>query len=1542
MHRSLRSQTALLSLALSLTLTPATSNLLAQQDPSHPTTAKKAKQAKEKILHAITPGRKMADADDDDNEFGGAAEIAKPVKPVVNRNPRQEKLVRGHAFNGDLRTLPQTPMLVKRERPEHSDPKITPKIYPGASSTASSQAAVKSVAPSAPAPAATLDFDGLDFATWGAGHPLDQNGDVGPTYYIQTVNTSIGIFDKTTGTRVTAFTFNTFMSQGSFGNLCDTNNFGDPVVLYDSFEDRWVITDFAFNLDGSGNVSPQHVYQCFAVSKNGDPVSGGWNYYSVETVGGLGDYPKFGIWPDGLYWSANIFGYAASGSFQNPRVWALNKQQMYAGAPTVQVVSFDAPSADFTLLPSDARLQTGTPPTGTPNYFVSTYDYLNALTVYKLHVDWNDISLSTFSGPDTPLASTSWPNASVPNAPTPANALDVLQLRAMARNQYSNIGGVESLWATHTVRRASTTGFAAPRWYQVDVTGGSVAANLPQAATWDPDGTNTNYRYMPSVAVDRVGDMAMGYSLSNATTNPSIRYAGRLATDPINTFSLGEQTLINGTGSQSGNCGSSACIRWGDYSSMSLDPDGCTFWYTNGYFATNGLNVLTRIGKFSFPSCTAAGTGTISGTVTNAGTSTPINGATVQLGSRSTTTDVNGAYSFSGLATGTYPSIVASYPGFTSASANELSVTDGGVTTQNFTLSTAAASGCLTDTTQADFQAGVASSNCDLTGSPGDVSLLKFNGVDQQNTTLTSSGVAVTNTTWNGQTFTPSVSGQITRVDLNLFCASCSGANPDWTVSIRATSSGLPTGSDLGAATISGFNSGSSAWYTANFATPVSVTAGTPYVVIFHSNAARTGTYAATYGSNPFAGGNRVNSTNSGISWTTDTTRDFGFKIYVATTSYPSSGTYTSSVKDSNPLSNSTAHWGTISWNADVPANTGITFQVAASNSSTGPFTFVGSDGTNATTFSNGGDLSQFNGKRYLKYQATFASDTSTTPSLHDVTICFNDVPNVTSTTLTVSPASGTYNGTVDLSATLSASGSGVSGETVDFTLNGTGVGSGTTDSNGVATVTSVSLAGITAGSYPGAVAANFGGDSTYGTTSGSADLTVTKADQTINFGSLSNKTYGDADFAVFATATSGLSVTFSTSGNCSIAGSTAKPVRNVVPVGAMIHIDHAGSCTVTASQTGDTNYNSAVDVPRTFNIGQATPVLTWSNPANISLGTALSATQLNASANTAGTYDYNPPSGTVLGLGPHTLSVTFNPTDSTDYVSTGTSVSITVDPGVAVLSSPADGSTFSSGSQSFTWNNTGASRYVLTIGTTKGGTDVYNQTFPGTTTSANVTGLPQFGQPVYVTLYSYVSGAWPRNAYTFTEAGSPSIATMASPSAGSTLTGASQTFTWNPGVGPTRYVLTVGTTAGGTDIYNQTFPAGTTSANVTGIPTNGVDVYVTIYSYVKGSWPRNQYTYREAGSATPASMISPTPGSTLSGASQTFTWNPGVGATRYVLTVGTSPGGTDLYNQPFAAGTTSATVNGLPTNGAKIYVTLYSYIDAAWPRNPYTYVTGP
>ncbi|HKQ51821.1 MAG TPA: MBG domain-containing protein, partial [Pyrinomonadaceae bacterium] len=1110
----------------------------------------------------------------------------------ISLKPKEVRLNRAKAWNGDLRDLPYIPA-VKRERPEREGPEIEPVPYgvtegaaaPSAAPQESSAPAAPEI--SAPAPAPLSTFEGLDNVNWGAGHPPDTVGDVGPNHYIQAINTSIGIYNKSTGARLAAFTFDTFMSQGNFGNLCDTDNFGDPVVLYDTFEDRWIISDFAFQLDASDNVvNPPGAFQCIAVSKTGDPVSGGWNFYSINTTGGLGDYPKFGVWPDGLYMSVNMFDYAASGTFQNPRVYAFNKAQMYAGAPSVQSVQFDAPAAEFSLLPSNARLQAGTPPAGSPNYFTVVAQFLNLISVYKLKVDWNNISTSTFTGPFDSVNTTWWAQLAAANqtAPTPANRNDELYARLMMQNQYTNIGGVESLWNSMTAGLGNpttntTATQSAIRYYQLKVTGGTVEATTSQAFTYSP--ADTTWRYMPSLAVDRGGNMAIGYSTSNATTHPTITYAGRLSTDAANSITLTDQTLIAGTGSQSGSCGGT-CTRWGDYAAMSLDPDGCTFWFTSEYYQTTGLNHQTRIGSFKYPQCTPVGNGgTISGSVTANPGGAPLAGATVTLGSRTTTTDANGNYSFT-IPAGTYPGMTASFPGRTTASASTIVVTDNNTTTQNFSLSAAATSGCLVDTSQADFQAGIPT-NTDAATTPGSVTLATSQAVDAQSTTETQA-FGFSNTSWFGQTFTPTVSGKATQVALDLFCSSCTGTPPNVVISIRNAASNLPTGADLASASIPFSNSASGGFYTATFTTPPTLTAGTQYAIVVRmAGAYATGTPAyVTSTASAYAGGRRTTSANSGVSWT-GTTPDTSFKVTM-NSGFKTSGDFVSSLKDANPAAGFTANWGAFSWTATTPANTTLKFQAAASNSANGPFTYVGPDGTASTFFTSGNSLSQFNGKRYLRYKAFFTSTNSAaTPTINDVTVCFTDVANIATSALAASPATGSYNGTVNLSATLTASAVGVSGKSIAFTLNGNSVGSATTDGSGVATLSNVSLAGINAGSYPTGVGASFAGDSGYTSSSGTAALTVNKADQTITFNALADKTYGDADFNVSASASSGLAVSFGASGNCTVSGTS-------------VHITGAGSCTITASQPGDSNYNAAPNVPRSCNIAKATATVSLSN----------------------------------------------------------------------------------------------------------------------------------------------------------------------------------------------------------------------------------------------------------------------------------------------------------------------------------------------------------
>jgi uncharacterized repeat protein (TIGR01451 family) len=1114
--------------------------------------------------------------------------------PIPFGKPIETALTRAGSTTVDLRNLPRTPPK-KQERPELEDPELNPVALPGGPPPQASTPSVPG--PSAPAPATTLDFDGLDFANWGAGHPPDPVGDVGPTYFIQAINTSIGVYRKSDGVRVAAFTFNTFMSQGSFGNLCDTDNFGDPVILYDSFEDRWVITDFAFQLNAGNVVNPPGVYQCFATSKTGDPVTGGWNYYSLRVTDALNDYPKFGIWPDGIYMSANMFNFTG-GVFQNPRVWALNKAQMYAGSPTVQVVSFNAPAADFTVVPSNARLQTGTPPPGTPNYFVSTWQFTNALGVYKFHVDWNSISLSTFTGPDTPLAATSWPNAAVPNALSQGgNSLDVLQIRAMVQNQYTNLGGVESLWTTHTVRRGDTTGFAAPRWYQVNVTGAAVAANLPQAATWDPDGANVLSRFMPSLALDRAGDMALGYSTSSSTTKPAIKYAGRLAADPLNTLGQTEQLLIQGAGTQTGNCGTSSCIRWGDYSAMSLDPDGCRFWYTNEYYGVDGLNFLTRIGTFSFPSCTPVGAGgTLSGTVTATAGGAPIGGATLTLGSRTTTADGSGFYSFLNLPAGTYPSLIASAPGYNSSTVVSVAVTDGNTTTENFSLGTAPTSACPTDTTQADFQTGV-STNLDLTTSPGDVTLSNAPTLDQSNTAGTTTGTSFGTASWGGQTFIPAVPGQLVKMDIQLFCSGCTGTTPNLTLSIRSTSGGLPTGADLATATIPGFSSGSGTYYTGSFGSPPTLTSGTQYALILRPVATPSagGYFWIRSSPSTYANGQRVISTDNGATWTADSTRDFNFKAYMQA-GFAASGDLVSSLKDSNPPVGFTPVWSTLSFTASTPASTALQFQIAGSNSNTGPFNFVGPDGTAATFFTtSGASLSQFNGNRYLKYRAYLSTTNSAaTPTLNDVTICYTVVlPDLSITKtdgVTTAVPGGSVVYTITASNTTAAPATGATvadtfpaALTCTWTCAGTGGGTCTASGSGNINGT-VNLPANASVSYTATCAI---APSATGTLSNTATVTLAADPNPANNSATDSDTLTpQADLGItktdgVTTATPGGSTTYTiTAANAGPSNATGATVADTFPAALTCTWTCAGTAGGTCTASGSGNINGTVNLP--------------------------------------------------------------------------------------------------------------------------------------------------------------------------------------------------------------------------------------------------------------------------------------------------------------------------------------------------------------------------
>ena len=324
-------------------------------------------------------------------------------------------------------------------------------------------------------------------------------------------------------------------------------------------------------------------------------------------------------------------------------------------------------------------------------------------------------------------------------------------------------------------------------------------------------------------------------------------------------------------------------------------------------------------------------------------------------------------------------------------------------------LASGAAGNCLTDTSQADFQTGTTATSVDTAASPGNVLLSTSGGggggsVDQQNTTIAAAGWTFSNSMWVGQTFTAGRSGGLTQIDLNLFCNNCMTSQPV-VVSVRATSGGLPTGSDLATTTITVGTAGVQAWYSANFASPTTVSSGTQYAILIRAGASISANFlyfsesaiAISKGNDVYAGGALVVSGSGGSPWSvaafggTSPTADGGFKTYVGgSVGYSNAGNLISSAKDSNPGAGTTS-WSTLSWTNSLPSGTNIRFQAAASNTSTGPFNFVGPDGTSGSYFtSTGASLSQFNGNRYLKYRAYLSTSSgSATPTLNDATACF-------------------------------------------------------------------------------------------------------------------------------------------------------------------------------------------------------------------------------------------------------------------------------------------------------------------------------------------------------------------------------------------------------------------------------------------------------------------------------------------------------------------------------------------------------------------------
>jgi hypothetical protein len=437
--------------------------------------------------------------------------------------------------------------------------------------------------------------------------PPDPNGTVGPNHVVTMVNLTFQIFDKSGNSLLGPTNNNTLWS--GFGGDCQTDNSGDPVVLYDKAADRWIFSQFT--------ASGPTFFECVAVSTTNDPT-GSFFRYSIATGTNFPDYPKAGVWPDAYYFSTREF--LNTGPFAGVGAYALNRAQALAGDPNPQVISFlVAPqglgaNVGDGLLPSDMDGAT-LPPVGSPNFYLGSQDNngpygapFDALNLYRFHADFTVPANSTFT-----LAAT------IPTAPfnsilglcggatgracipQPGTAVKIDHLgyrqRPLFRLAYRNFSDHESLVTNQSVSAGNGPNgeVSGIRWWEIRDPNG--APTIFQEGTYAPGLTDGIHRWMGSIAMDNQGNIAMGYSASNGSNPavfPSVRYTGRLANDPPGLMTLGEADIVTGTGSQT-----SSLNRWGDYTSLSLDTDDQTFWHVNEHVPVTSVSGwVIRVGSF--------------------------------------------------------------------------------------------------------------------------------------------------------------------------------------------------------------------------------------------------------------------------------------------------------------------------------------------------------------------------------------------------------------------------------------------------------------------------------------------------------------------------------------------------------------------------------------------------------------------------------------------------------------------------------------------------------------------------------------------------------------------------------------------------------------------------------------------------------------------------------------------------------------------------------------------------------------------------------
>jgi len=481
-------------------------------------------------------------------------------------------------------------------------------------------------------PAPLLTFEGManqdNFDVFGFRvNPPDPVGDVGPNHYVEMINLVFAVYDKAGNLLMGPVDTGTLWAGFPIEDCTDPS--GDPIVLYDQTTNRWILSQFTTR----GLSDPTlPFYNCVAISKTPDPTGVYYRYAFITQADDIDggyffpDYPKYGVWSNSYILTTRDFGLVDRYGIS---VYALEKNKMLGGQPDARAVQFFL-EADFNptgtvpleligdgLLPPDMdghrrpRDRESAPIVGTQDDSADYGATFDALNIWELSIQWSahpTASLVLAAQLPTapfdsiyPCAPTSRDCLPEPGIVNPAQYLDILSYRQRPtwRLAYRNFGRYESLVTNQSVEAAPSV--AGARWYEIRREAG--VYSIYQQGTYAPgDGV---HRWMGSIAQDKQGNMALGYSVVNGVdVYPGVRYTGRLSGDPLGMMTLGEGTIMDGSGVQT-----TTNSRWGDYTSMNIDPtDDCTFWYVNEYYTLAGqmssaAGWQTRIGSFKLPGC---------------------------------------------------------------------------------------------------------------------------------------------------------------------------------------------------------------------------------------------------------------------------------------------------------------------------------------------------------------------------------------------------------------------------------------------------------------------------------------------------------------------------------------------------------------------------------------------------------------------------------------------------------------------------------------------------------------------------------------------------------------------------------------------------------------------------------------------------------------------------------------------------------------------------------------------------------------------------